>query len=104
MLNELENFDNNVGVINTVSCCPALADDVCCISLSPSGLQDMLNVCLTYACQWRFRFNAKKSAVVQFTKSSREPELVYPWSVNGDLIPIQEEYSQLGVQMNRSFK
>ena len=47
---------------------PALADDKACLSSSPVGLQEMLNVALRYSCLWQFSCNALKSSIIIFGK------------------------------------
>ena len=42
----------------------AYADDVILLSPSLSGLEDMLNVCESYACEYQLQFNASKSKLV----------------------------------------
>ena len=45
------------------------ADDICIISLSPAGLQQLLNICSGYSELHDFTFNAKKSMCMYFSSS-----------------------------------
>mgnify|MGYP003692099099 CR=1 FL=1 len=68
LLNSLECVNTNFRVYNVKSTNPALADDIACLSSSPVGLQEMLNVGFRYSCLWQFSFNALKSSIVNFGK------------------------------------
>jgi hypothetical protein len=74
LLKEVDNCSKNTGVLDVSSCCPSLADDISYISLSPNGLQTLLNTADIYAHKWRFRSNAAKSCVLTFCSKTANSE------------------------------
>lgn len=104
LLYDLENCSNQMGIFNIKSCCPTLADDVSCIATTPSGLQRMLDVCSIYACKWRFKFNANKSCIIQFSLQSRQIPVQYEWHIRNETIPIKDTYVHLGIELNSKLK
>lgn len=102
LLNCLENVSSNFGVYNVKSTNPALADDIACLSLSPTGLQKMLNVAYRYSCSWRFSFNAQKSSVVRFGKG--RPPTQHAWKLGEEDISINDSYKHLGIIQHSQFK
>jgi hypothetical protein len=86
LLVELEQCNCRTGIFHINACAPSLADDVSCISTSPKTLQCMLDVCNEYSRKWCFRFNAKKSYILQFSLNPREKNLIYNWHIGDDKI------------------
>lgn len=104
LLLQIENYNKNIGIYNITSCCPALADDISCLSTTPTGLQRMLDICTEYAKKWRFCFNAQKSGIVQFALNNRQPQITFPWHIGRDVLPLWENYSHLGIELDSTFK
>ena len=72
LLIELNNASKNMGILNTKISNPTLADDIALLSLTPAGLQMLLNVAYEYSCKWRFNFSAEKSNVVIFRDNNKK--------------------------------
>lgn len=102
LLNCLESVSSNFGVYNVKSTNPTLADDIACLSSSPTSLQKMLNVAFKYSCLWRFSFNAQKSSVVIFGKG--RPPTQQTWKLGDDEILINDSYKHLGIIQHSRFK
>ena len=83
---------NNINV-STI----AYADDIVLLSPVDSHLQRLLDICDEFSKNWRIRFNAKKSNIVefgtQFFKNST-------FNINNNLIPKVDEIIYLGVKIN----
>jgi len=81
---------------NIPICAPTQADDVVLLSLIKDGLNELLNICYTYAHKWRYRYNARKCVVLVQSKNirqSRDIQLRY-----GNLqIDTVKEYKHLGI-------
>ena len=88
-------YNTNFGVYNVKSTNPALADDIACLSSSPVGLQEMLNVAFRYSCLWQFSFNALKSSIVIFGKNITPTQ--HEWKLGEESIPINDKYKHLGI-------
>ena len=76
------------------------ADDLALIADSPSDLQAMLDIVSSYACKWRYRFNAQKSAIMVFGEAPRSRAVARDsrqWTLNGTVIQESNEYHHLGV-------
>jgi hypothetical protein len=64
----------------------------------------MLDVCNEYSRKWCFRFNAKKSYILQFSLNPREKNLIYNWHIGDDKIPSSDNCCHFGIEMNSRFK
>jgi hypothetical protein len=98
LLVELEQCNCRTGIFHINACASSLADDVSCISTSPKTLQCMLDVCNEYSRKWCFRFNAKKSYILQFSLNPREKNLIYNWHIGDDKIPSSDNCCHLGIE------
>lgn len=104
LINLLEQSNSKTGIYNITCCVPSLADDIACVSTSPAKLQSMLNVCYEYSRNWRFRFNANKSCILQFTQNARSRDIEFNWKIGNDVVPRNECYTHLGIELNSKFK
>ena len=82
------------------------ADDICIISLSSAGLQQLLNICSGYSELHDLTFNAKKSMCMYFSTSMKKHcgcPLIY--LVNSTCIcEFVKEVKYLGVMIHSSMK
>ena len=80
------------------------ADDLCIVSLSSAGLQNLLSICDKYCASHSITFNVKKS-VCMFFKSSVNKHCDYAnVYLSGNLIDFVQEVKYLGVLLNSSMK
>ena len=70
------------------------ADDICILSPSLKGLQQMLNMCSSYCLQWDICLNPKKTKNMIFGKKH---QISFKPSLNGAVIEIVDEWKYLGV-------
>ena len=71
LLNRIQCNSKNMGILSTSISNPALADDIALVSLSPLGLQVLLNVAYEYSCKWRFIL-APKNQVLLYLETATE--------------------------------
>ena len=80
------------------------ADDLCIVSLSSAGLQNLLSICDKYCASHSITFNVKKS-VCMFLKSSVNKHCDYAnVYLSGNHIDFVQEVKYLGVLLNSSMK
>ena len=80
------------------------ADDLCIVSLSSAGLQNLLSICNKYCASHSITFNVKKS-VCMFFKSSVNKHCDYAnVYLSGNHIDFVQEVKYLGVFLNSSMK
>ena len=70
------------------------ADDICVLSPSLHGLQEMLNICSSYCAEWDICLNAKKTKNMHFGKKSI---IKFQPMLNGAPIDWVKEWKYLGV-------
>lgn len=77
------------------------ADDQVLLAPSEASLQQALNVVTEFAHKWRFKLNAKKSAVMVYGRPKRKQPLAWPvaWVLGGQLVNECFSYKYLGVHM-----
>ena len=87
---------NGVGChfIDTFVACILFADDMALLAPSRDALQRMINLCSSFCQEFCLSFNAKKSKVMVFGKSSKD--LLKPLSLNGSNIEYVNEWKYLG--------
>lgn len=75
LLDELLKTLDNSGYglkINDISlCAPTQADDIVLLSLSKSGLSELIDICRKYANKWRYTYNPSKCAVLIHNEDQR---------------------------------
>ena len=71
------------------------ADDLSLLCPSFTGIKEMLRTCEIYAEEHKILFNAKKSQLLHFTKSSKskDPQL---FMNDGSIIPYVDTFNHLG--------
>jgi exonuclease III len=54
--------------------CGALffADDIALLAIDKEGLQSLINICYTFACQWRFTFHPQKTKILVCGESPQQ--------------------------------
>ncbi|PJE77715.1 hypothetical protein CI610_03356 [invertebrate metagenome] len=99
LLIDVELSGKGAFVIDTKVNIPTQADDICLISNTSVGLQDMVTICESYSCKWRFSFSVDKSKIVVFTKG-RKQVLVKDVYLYGKVLPVVENITHVGVVLN----
>jgi hypothetical protein len=83
---------NNINVSTLV-----YADDIVLLSPVDSHLQKLLDICDEFSKNWRIRFNAKKSNIMEIGPQFFKKSTFY---INNNLIPKVDEIIYLGVKIN----
>ena len=80
------------------------ADDLCIVSLSSAGLQNLLSICDKYCASHSITFNVKKSVCMFFNSSVNKHCDYANVYLSGNHIDFVQEVKYLGVLLNSSMK
>ena len=80
------------------------ADDLCIVSLSSAGLQQLLSICDQYCASHSITFNVRKSVCMFFKSKINKLYDNIPVVLNGNNIDFVHETKYLGVIINSSMK
>ena len=80
----------------------AYADDINLVSPTIHGMQQMLNICDTYAKDHGLVFNGKKSTSATFVKNGRRPRGDVLFTIGKEPLSCREMITHLGVVMDAS--
>jgi hypothetical protein len=97
---DLEKSCINTGIFNITSNCTSLADDIACIGITPTTLQQMLDTSYEYSRKWRFTFNAQKSSILQFRAKGCKFNKDCAFNLGDIKIPCSDSYNHLGIVIN----
>ena len=90
--------------INSISLTsPSFADDISLLSIYPTFLSTLMNLCYAYSIKWRYEFNHVKSGIVTFGESKRmhsEAMQERTCVLSGESVTELYEYKNLGVVKN----
>ena len=102
LLLQLNSNDNGIKLHNFKLNTIAYADDINLFSTTAIGLQQLINICESYAEKWRIKFNPTKTKCTQIGK----PELKKPptWTLNGEVVNLSDETTILGVNFTTDLK
>ena len=73
------------------------------LSIHPTFLSSLMNLCHAYSIKWRYEFNHVKSGIVTFGESKRvhsEAMKERTWFLGGEFVAELYEYKNLGVVKN----
>ena len=79
-----------------------LADDTALMSLSPKGLQAMMDRAHQYGRKWRLRFSSTKSKVVVFGETNyqhKRNKLLRSWSMGDSATEEVDSYNHVGIML-----
>ena len=94
MVKILRNLGVGCHVLKAFVACILFADDMALLAPSRKALQIMMDHCLEYCNKFCLTFNARKSKVMVFGKSSND--VLLPLSLNGSDIEYVQEWKYLG--------
>ena len=104
LIEDIQTNSNDSGILNIPCSNPTLADDLSLIAIYPRVLQSMLDIAVTYSNRWRFKFNALKSCVLTFRAKGARLDETLSWNLGGIDIPCDDNYTHLGIVVNRKCK
>ena len=102
LLNELTQQSCALSLYRINRTSPSFADDISLLSIYPTFLSSLLNICYAYCIKWRYEFNHVKSGIVTFGESKRvhsEAMKERTWVLGGESV-LSCEYKNLGVVKN----
>ena len=82
---------------------PSFADDISLLSIYPTFLSSLMNLCYAYSIKWRYEFDHVKSGIVTSGESKRvhsEAMKERIWVLGGESVTELYEYKNLGVVKN----
>ena len=71
LLNELTQHSCALSLYSISLTSPSFADDISLLSIYPTFLSSLMNLCYAYSIKWRYEFNHVKSGIVTFGESKR---------------------------------
>ena len=80
--------------------CLTYADDITLVSPNVAGLQQMLDICTTYANKHHLIYNTKQSVVITFKQRRWKHSSKLDVFLIGNRLPNKKEITHLGVFMN----
>jgi len=82
--------------------CPTVADDMMFFSMSPVGLQSMLDTCHRNTTEDRYRYNATKCRVIVYNESRTDYKLSKRrWTMGESEVSYSTTYTHLGVPCDK---
>ena len=103
LLNELTQHSCALSLYSISLTSPSSADDISLLSIYPTFLSSLMNLCYAYSIKWRYEFNHVKSGIVTFGESKRvhsEAMKERTWVLVGESVAELYEYKNLGVAKN----
>ena len=72
------------------------------VALSKRKLDNMLSMCYSYSCRWRYEYNASKCAVVVFNETKHQFQRTdRVWFLGNERVIESESYLHLGITCNK---
>ena len=104
LLNELTQHSCALSLYSISLTSPSfVADDISFLSIYPTFLSSLMNLCYAYSIKWRYEFNHVKSGIVTFGESKRvhsEAMKEGTWLLGRESVAELYEYKNLGVVKN----
>jgi hypothetical protein len=82
--------------------CPTVADDMLLLSLTPGGLQSLIDICYENSCKERYLYNPSKCKIVIYNESTSNKLTNVKWNLGSEQLEIAPKYLHLGVLNNSS--
>ena len=100
LLNELTQHSCALSLNKISLTSPSFADDISLLSIYPTFLSSLMNLCYAYSIKWRYEFYHAKSGIVTFGESKcvhSEDMKERTWVLGGESVTELYEYKNLGV-------
>ena len=102
LLNELCASPYSLVIHGVNVTCPTQADDITLMSLCKRGLDSLMDICYTYSCKWRFKYNASKSVVIVFNESkSSFSKRTRSWNLGNEVVYESADTKHVGIFLNK---
>ena len=103
LLNELTQYSCALSLYSTSLTSHSFADNVSLLSVYPTFLSSLMNLCYAYSIKQQYELNHVKSGILTFGKSKRvhsEAMKEHTWVLGGESVAELYEYKNLGVVKN----
>ena len=103
LLNEFSQHSCALSLYSISLISPSFAEDISLLSIYPTFLSSLMNLCYAYSIKWRYEFNNVKSDIVTSGESKRvhsEAMKERIWVLGGKSVTELYEYKNLGVVEN----
>ena len=95
LLNELTQHSCALSLYSICLTSPSFADDISLLSIYPTFLSSLMNLCYAYSIKWRYEFNHVKSGIVTLGESKRvhsKAMIERTWVLGGESVDELYEY------------
>ena len=100
LLNEITQHSCALSIYRISLISPSFAEDISLLSVYPTFLSSLMNLCYAYSIKWRYEFNHVKSGIVTFGESKTVHSEKHTWVLGGESVAELYEYKNLGVVKN----
>ena len=103
LLNELTQHSCVLSLYSISLTSPSFTDDISLLSIYPTFLSSLMNLCYAYSIKWRYKFNHVKSGILTFGESKRvhsEAMKERTWVLGGESVTELYECKNLGIVKN----
>ena len=103
LLNKLTQHSCALSLYSISLTSPSFADHISLLSIYPTFLSSLMNLCHAYSIKWWYEFNHVKSGIITFGESKRvhsEAMKECTWVLGGESVAELYEYKNLGVVKN----
>ena len=103
LLVELRNSGYGAYVGNIYCGSPTQADDIALISLTPVGLQAMMDISYQYGSRWRSTYNSTKSKVIVYGESKWKKQIQQKqrkWFLGHEIVHEYSSVKHVGILLN----
>lgn len=104
LVEELDKSNLGVSICDIKAGNPTLVDDLTLVTRSPLLLQRMINMCVDYALNWKFKFSADKCSVMIASLNPRLSTANYIWTVNNETLKQSKSSTHVGIPIASNMK
>ena len=102
LITDLQDCNLGTKIMSTPVSNPSFADDIALLAISPSNLQNMIDMVYRYCQSWRIEVNVKKSSVIVFSKKRYEPRVGILYGQH--FLPQDKSMTHLGIIHDSNLK
>ena len=96
LIQAIRKLDVGAYIGNIFSGVHVQADDIALVSTSPTAMQQMIDVCYKYSCNWRFVIHPEKTVMIHWGKNANN----FKWAVGADKIKVVDSHTHCGILLS----
>jgi hypothetical protein len=103
LLNELDRCKFGLKINSVGYSCPTVADDMLLLSLTPEGLQSLIDLCYNNSKKEKYAYNPSKCKVVVYNENNANNALgnnAKQWNLGENMLDKTSSYNHLGIINN----